>query len=143
MFRLNLILLIVTTFSWMAFILIILAQTPEHTLISSSGYRNPQNIFSEFIAIGAHLGLFGILDAFLYMTIYDVRHGSVKHFDLGAILLIGGGWGVLTELYQLGVPGRYASLGDVIADLIGVLVGVLLTRSVISLVTNSNYKYDR
>ena len=143
MFRLSLVLLIVTTFSWMVFILIILPQAPEHTLISSSGYRNPQKIFGEFIAIGAHLGLFGILGVFLYITICDVRHWSVKHFDLGAILLIGAGWGVLTELYQLGVQGRYASLGDVIADLIGVLVGVLWIRSVISLVAKSNYKYDR
>ena len=127
----------------MAFILIILGQTSEDTLFLTEGYRESRTIFGEFIAIGAHLGLFGILGVFLYMTICDVRHRSVKHFDLGAILLIGGGWGVLTELYQLGVPGRYASLGDVIADLIGVLVGVLLTRSVISLVTKSNYKYDR
>jgi len=143
MFRVSLVLLIVTTVSWMAFILIVLSQAPEHTLFVSSGYMNSQIFSSEFIAIGAHLGLFGILGVFLYITICDVRHCFIKQLDLGAILLIGGGWGVLTELFQLGVLGRYASSGDVIADLFGVLAGVLLTRSVISLVTESNYKYDR
>ena len=88
MFRLNLVLLIVTTFSWMAFILIILGQTSEDTLFLTGGYRESRTIFGEFIAIGAHLGLFGILGVFLYITICNVTQWPVKHLDLLAISLI-------------------------------------------------------
>ena len=142
MFRLNLVLLIVTIFSWMAFILISLGQPSEDTLFLTEGYRESRTIFGEFIAIGAHLGLFGILGVFLYITICNVTQWPVKHLDLLAISLIGGGWGALTELYQLGVPGRYASVGDVITDLIGAAVGGLLTRGAMTLVSRRNYKSD-
>ena len=126
----------------MAFILIILGPAPEDTLFLSGGYKESRTNFSDSIAIGAHLGLFGILGVLLYITITNVKNRPVKYFDLLAISLIGGGWGALTELYQLGVPGRYASVGDVITDLIGAAVGGLLTRGAMTLVSRRNYKSD-
>ena len=91
--------------------------------------------FSQFIAIGAHLGLFGILGALLYITLQTIEYSSIKHFDILVIVLIGLGWGILTELYQLSVSGRYASVGDVVTDLTGAVTGGFLMGQIMRFIS--------
>ena len=91
--------------------------------------------FSQFIAIGAHLGLFGILGALLYSTLQTIEYSPIKHFDILVIVLIGLGWGILTELYQLSVSGRYASVGDVVTDLTGAVIGGFLMGQIMRFIS--------
>ena len=126
MSRFNQLLLILATFSWMMFTLVLLGQEPNSNSFINEGHRDSPVFFSQFIAIGSHLGLFGILGALLYITLQSIGYSVLKHFDMLAIVLIGLGWGILTELYQLSVSGRYASAGDVITDLTGAVIGGFL-----------------
>jgi VanZ family protein len=110
----------------MMFIWVLLGQEPDSNSFLHGGNRESPMYFSQFIAIGAHLGLFGILGALLYIILQTIEYSSIKHFDILVIVLIGLGWGILTELYQLSVSGRYASVGDVVTDLTGAVVGGFL-----------------
>lgn len=47
---------------------------------------------------------------------------------LALAIVLGAGYGVLDEFHQSMVPGRTATVGDWLADLAGVAVGVLLYR---------------
>ena len=110
----------------MMFIWVLLGQEPDSNSFLHGGNRESPMYFSQFIAMGAHLGLFGILGALLYITLQTIEYSSIKHSDILVIVLIGLGWGILTELYQLSVSGRYASVGDVVTDLTGAVVGGFL-----------------
>ena len=108
------------------FILVILGQEPDSNSFVYGGERESLGFNSQLIPIGAHLGLFGVLGTLLSITFQTTEYSSIKHFNILAIVLIGLGWGILTELYQLSVPGRYASVADVITDLVGAVIGGFL-----------------
>ena len=131
----NQFLMILATFSWMMFIWVLLGQEPDNNLFIYEGHRESPMFFSQFIAIGAHLGLFGILGALLYITLQTIEYSSIKHFDILVIVLIGLGWGILTELYQLSVSGRYASVGDVVTDLTGAVIGGFLMGQIMRFIS--------
>ena len=69
-----------------------------------------------------HLAEFALLGALL-------RNAVARHHPLPAVapvlfvLVVGASYGVLDELHQLLVPGRDATLGDWLADVVGVVVG--------------------
>ncbi|MBD3379520.1 MAG: hypothetical protein GF408_03550 [Candidatus Omnitrophica bacterium] len=46
-------------------------------------------------------------------------------------LIIGGGYGILMELVQQLVPGRYLSAGDLGADLAGIVFGIVVGKVLI------------
>ena len=117
------------------FIWVLLGQEPDNNLFIYEGHRESPMFFSQFIAIGAHLGLFGILGALLYITLRTIEYSSIKHFDILVIVLIGLGWGILTELYQLSVSGRYASVGDVVTDLTGAVIGGFLMGQIMRFIS--------
>ena len=98
MFRFNQLLLILTTFSWMMFILVILGQEPDSNSFVYGGERESLGFNSQLIPIGAHLGLFGLLGTLLSITFQTTEYSSIKHFNILSIVLIGLGWGILTEL---------------------------------------------
>ena len=106
---------------------VILGQEPDPNSFVYGGERESLKFNSQLIPIGAHLVLFGILGTLLSITFQITEYSSIKHFNILSIVLIGLGWGILTELYQLSVPGRYASVADVITDLVGAVIGGFLT----------------
>ena len=71
----------------------------------------------------------------LYITLQTIEYSSIKHFDILVIALIGLGWGTLTELYQLSVSGRYASVGDVVTDLTGAVIGGFLMGQIMRFIS--------
>ena len=78
MFRFNQFLLILATFSWMMFIWVLLGQEPDSNSFLHGGNRESPMYFSQFIAIGAHLGLFGILGALLYIILQTIEYLSIN-----------------------------------------------------------------
>jgi len=78
-----------------------------------------------------------VSDKFLHVVAYLVlgwfvlraTHGGVSELRPGptiAAFLLAVGYGVSDELHQLYVPGRYASVGDGIADALGAGLSILL-----------------
>ena len=51
------------------------------------------------------------------------------HVRSGIAFFLSGAYAVTDEWYQAGVPGRTGSLGDLLADLLGVMLGVWLFHS--------------
>lgn len=72
-----------------------------------------------------HLPLYGTL-AWTWAWCLGMRmKGTVL---LVAAFAIAAGYGVLDELHQLAVPGRYASLADTLLNTLGAAAGVLWYR---------------
>ncbi len=83
-------------------------------------------------------GPFPINDKVLHLAAYLVLGGALAWGGWRAgrpkawlLWLLGLSYGVLDEWHQAFVPGRDPSFGDVIADGVGVMVGVLLFRLVL------------
>ena len=73
---------------------------------------------------------FFILGVFMYRALETTKVGR---FSLELSLLLGSLYGFTDELHQLFVPGRVCSVFDLVFDVIGCVIGVLLMRLVTSL----------
>ncbi len=70
-----------------------------------------------------HLVLFGILGVLISSTVYYMKRWQHPLLGIIAAGMIGLVWGAVTEGYQLNVATRDSSLMDLLADLIGGIVG--------------------
>ena len=70
-----------------------------------------------------HLGLYAVMGAALAWGGWRTRRGAGS-----LLLLIGFSYGAIDEWHQGFVPGRDPSLGDLLADCAGVIVGFLFLR---------------
>jgi VanZ family protein len=75
-----------------------------------------------------HFMVFGILGVLMFRSFkissrIRIRKNAFSFAVLAAII-----YGGLDELHQLFVPGRFASIGDWIADILGILIMILLYR---------------
>lgn len=95
----------------------------------SSSVPDPLNIhinirFEDKWKHIAGYGIFGILIArALY---YQVRYPSIKKNYIGIAIVLGVLYGISDEFHQSFVPGRFTEAADVLADSIGIVIGVML-----------------
>lgn len=75
-----------------------------------------------------HAGVYAILSILLYVSLR--KSGVRRHIFLMSFFLVMF-YGVTDELHQLYVPGREASFGDVVADVIGGFSGCSVARLII------------
>jgi len=75
-----------------------------------------------------HILEFGILGFLLFLGFRSLN--SLKFYKNAATfaVLFGTIYGILDEVHQYFVPGRYSELIDVIANFIGVVFAVLITK---------------
>ncbi len=120
--RLLLPLLVFATLGWMSLLMLIAAW--ENPRTPSGGLDLDPNV----IAILAHAVLFGVLGA---LVLCDVLCWRGRHVIVACIAasLVGLIWGTATELYQIRVPGRDASLMDVVNDILGAASGGMLAAA--------------
>ncbi len=104
---------------WMAVSLLFLASSR----FSNSGADLPAGISSPLFA---HLFLFGMLGFLTAVGALVIRRSERLAVAMVAGLLVGGGWALGTEWYQTTLPGRDASLEDLLANAIGTVAGALL-----------------
>ena len=71
----------------------------------------------------AHLFLFGVLGFLVSVSGLLAVRSSRLPPNLALVVVVGGGWGVFTELYQFTVPGRTAAAGDGLVDVAGSVLG--------------------
>ncbi len=108
------------TIGWMAFIM----------FTASSGDPGVPNLGpgdpgAQAKAVLGHLALFGVLGA---LASHDIHLLPVRQRTLLAItaaFLLGLVWGITTEVYQAYVPGREASLLDMLTNIVGAVCGGL------------------
>jgi len=93
--------------------------SPVDSIISYHISPSLQNIF--------HIPEFGIL-AWLWMWVFYKNKSSFLRATL-YVLIICLACGFLNELYQLIIPGRYASLSDSILNFVGILLGIAVYSS--------------
>ncbi len=85
------------------------------------------------------LGYFDKMAHFFEYTVLAVLigkglYGTGRGFSSRSILLtliLGSGYGILMELIQRFVPGRSAAVGDVLANVAGMVFGIILARLVL------------
>ncbi len=114
--------------AWMAFI-----------FAMSSREQFPQSfgVSASMLAIVAHMVLYGIL-ATLLLLIVD-RNGSASWSTMLAAIAGAALYGVSDEFHQSFVPGRDASIFDVVVNTIGATIAVVAwphLRSILTAVTS-------
>lgn len=93
----------------------VLSQIPGRAI-----QRLPFNFWDK----GAHFGVYAGLGFLLYLGFSQVYSGRRK--SLAAAVFLVSILGGLDEVHQMFVPGRFAGLDDVAADVLGGLFGALL-----------------
>ncbi len=82
--------------------------------------------FSDKIS---HFGAYGLLSVLLYLTMYfQDKFKLLKKYPGLFTILIASFYGMLDEIHQIYVPGRFAEVLDWLADFTGSVVAVLITR---------------
>ena len=104
---------------WMAISLLFLASSR----FSDSAAGLPAGISSPLFA---HLFLFGMLGFLTAVGALVIRRFERFAVAVVAALLVGGAWALATEWYQTTLPGRDASLEDLLANALGTTAGALL-----------------
>ena len=103
------------TAGWMIFIAVVCLRPADPD--------EPYSFFKEILQDLSHVPLFGILIYFLIRscTVFNVKTQINSFFITFA-------YGVLIEVLQMSVPGRYASISDAIRDAIGALLVIFYLR---------------
>jgi len=79
----------------------------------------------------AHFFEYAILSALLMRSFYYDYSSLTLARSSFFTLILGGGYGIVMELVQHFVPGRCPSMGDAVANITGVFVGLILGKVVI------------
>ena len=103
-----------------SFIILILSTVPARAFSKVDiSYLDKAFHFGEFIVLALLM-----THAFKYAKVSWANNSLFT-------LILAGGYGILMELTQLYVPGRSACVYDMMADLAGVTVGVILAKVVL------------
>lgn len=110
---------VVAAAGWMAVSLVFLASSR----FSDSGTALPAVISSPLFA---HLFLFGMLGFLTAVGALVIRRSERLAVAIVTALLVGGAWALATEWFQTTLPGRTASLDDLLANALGTAAGAVL-----------------
>ncbi len=90
---------------------------------SNSGAGLPATIANPLFA---HLFLFGMLGFLVAVGALLIWRSDRLAVAMVAALLVGGAWALATEWYQTTLPGRDASLEDLLVNALGTAAGAIL-----------------
>ena len=77
-----------------------------------------------------HFIAFGILGFFLYRSFVHTAVPFIRKYGLRLSIFISIIYGISDELHQYFVPGRYCSFYDLVADILGAVVFILVYRRI-------------
>ncbi len=81
-------------------------------------------LLSTRVANMLHVPAYGLLALLWIVTLRD--HGVTEHRSMCVAFLVASGYGALTELHQVWIPGRFPSAFDVMFNVAGSLVFIWL-----------------
>ncbi len=93
-------------------------------LSSIPGGRENGPLVSSTLANMLHVPAYGLLALLWIFTLRD--HGVTEHRSMCVAFLEASGYGALTELHQVWVPGRFPSASDVMFNVAGSLIFIWL-----------------
>ena len=102
------------------FVTILIALTIFIT--SSIPFKGSPGIFFNIKPFVYHLGIFFFLGIFLTLSMTNQKHSNntLKLIILSIIIAII--YGILDEVHQIFVPGRYFDYLDILTDTIGIMI---------------------
>ncbi len=106
---------LVVTLSYM-YVLFLLSSIP--------GGRENVLLTSPTVANIAHVPAYGLLALLWIFTLRN--HGVTEHRSMCVDFLVASGYGALTELHQVWIPGRFPSAFDVMFNVVGSLIFIWL-----------------
>jgi VanZ family protein len=109
--------------AWRAWLLAAVWAALIIALSSIPAKAMPESSLWDFDKL-AHAGVYAVLGALVLRAWWLTRLRAPG--IVAVAFAMAGGFGVVDELYQRTTPGRHSSIGDVIADCIGALVGSAL-----------------
>ena len=80
------------------------------------------------LPFGTDKVIHGVLYVVLGLALGWAWYRGGAAIPVSIVILMGLGYGVLDEWHQSFVPGRHASVGDAVADAVGVCVGFAIFR---------------
>ncbi len=93
-------------------------------LSSIPGGVENEHLLSSRVTNMLHIPAYGLLALLWIFTLRD--HGVTEHRSMCVAFLVASGYGVLTELNQVWVPGRFPSAFDVMLNVAGSLIFIWL-----------------
>jgi len=116
-----------TILCFYSIVLVVLSSLPQSTEIKSSGVDKYY-----------HLGAYGLLSFIVYFTLtFQDRISLFKRYSASFTLLLTFIFGVLNELHQLFIPSRTFNKFDLLANILGSLLMIIVIKfslKIISLV---------
>jgi hypothetical protein len=109
---------LVVTLGYM-FVLFILSSIPD---TGEKGHL--MDLTSSTVKNMLHIPAYGLLTLLWILTLRD--HGVTEYRSMCVAFLVASGYGVLTELHQVWVPGRFPSVPDVMLNVFGSLIFIWL-----------------
>ena len=86
----------------------------------------PLYIFANYPDKIAHMVLYAVFGFLLYLTLKNSSNIALRNYAFIFAIIIGTAYGVSDEFHQSFVPGRTASISDLLADSIGVTIAQAL-----------------
>jgi len=92
----------------------------------------------------SHFGAYGLLSVFLYLTMYfQDKFPLLKKYPGIFTILIASIYGLLDEIHQIYVPGRFAEVLDWLADFSGSVAAVLITRYLLEYLKRTEFEKSK
>ena len=93
-------------------------------ILSSIPGGRENGLVSTRVANMLHVPAYGLLALLWIFTLGD--HGVTEHRSMCVAFLVASGYGALTELHQVWIPGRVPSAFDVTFNVVGILMFIWL-----------------
>lgn len=101
--------------------------------LADSKVVNHLSLFNPFSLL--HIPLYGLLTIFLFLSIHpDPKSANINSYLFAAF--IAGAVGILDEIYQSFLPNREASGVDILLDMVGIILGLYISKRILSIWQN-------
>ncbi len=91
-----------------------------HSGVALKGFR----FFIPFIKNLMHVPMYAILTILWMQILKQYDRGGTKRIVL--VFFLSSAFGILNELIQLAIPGRYATISDITLNTIGMVCGIMV-----------------
>ena len=108
-------------------VLLALSILPGDPAATESGFTWLAASIPSSLQNGLHAVAWAVLASALWCS-FAATSSAGRRFGLAFATSVA--FGCFTELLQAGIPGRYGTLTDLLLDVVGVTVGLALTRQV-------------
>lgn len=91
-----------------------------------------------------HFGAYGLLSVFLYTALhFQNKYITMKKYPAIFTVLIASFYGALDEIHQIYVPGRSAELLDWLADILGSITAVIITKYLLEYLKRTEFEKSK